>query len=110
MKSYLFLVIAIVLETTGTSMLKISEQFTKPLPAIGTVLAYIGCFYVLSLSLKTIPVGIAYGIWAGVGIVLVMLVGFLFFKQIPDFPAILGTILIITGIVVINIFSKMGVH
>ena len=64
----------------------------------------------LSLSLNTIPLGIAYGIWAGAGIVLVMLVGFCFFKQIPDFAAVLGTILIISGIVVINVFSKMGIH
>ena len=65
---------------------------------------------IFSLSLKTIPIGIAYGIWAGAGIVLVMLVGFCFFKQIPDFAAVLGTILIISGIVVINVFSKMGIH
>ena len=65
---------------------------------------------ILSLSLKTIPIGIAYGIWAGSVIVLVMLVGFCFFKQIPDFAAVLGTILIISGIVVINVFSKMGIH
>lgn len=109
-KSYLFLTIAIVLETMGTSMLKVSDQFTKPLPSVGAVLAYIGCFYILSLSLRTIPVGVAYGVWAGAGIVLIMIVGFLFFRQIPDLPAILGTVLIISGIVVINIFSKMGVH
>ena len=109
MKGYLFLIIAIILETIGTSLLKVSDQFTKLFPSLGAI-AYIGCFYILSLSLKTIPIGIAYGIWAGAGIVLVMLVGFCFFKQIPDFAAVLGTILIISGIVVINVFSKMGIH
>ena len=107
MKGYLFLIIAIILETIGTSLL---NQFTKLFPSLGAIIAYIGCFYILSLSLKTIPIGIAYGIWVGAGIVLVMLVGFCFFKQTPDFAAILGTILIISGIVVINVFSKMGIH
>ena len=110
MKGYLFLIIAIILETIGTSLLKVSDQFTKLFPSLGAIIAYIGCFYILSLSLKTIPIGIAYGIWVGAGIVLVMLVGFCFFKQTPDFAAILGTILIISGIVVINVFSKMGIH
>ena len=110
MKGYLFLIIAIILETIGTSLLKASDQFTKLFPSLGAIIAYIGCFYILSLSLKTIPIGIAYGIWAGAGIVLVMLVGFCFFKEIPDFVAVLGTILIISGIVVINVFSKMGIH
>lgn len=110
MKSYLFLAIAILLETVGTSMLKVSNQFTKPLPSVATVLAYVACFYFLSITLKTIPVGIAYGIWAAAGIVLVMIIGFLFFRQIPDLPAILGILLIISGIVVINFFSKMDVH
>lgn len=110
MKGYLFLIIAIILETIGTSLLKVSGQFTKLFPSLGAIIAYIGCFYILSLSLKTIPIGIAYGIWVGAGIVLVMLVGFCFFKQTPDFAAILGTILIISGIVVINVFSKMGIH
>lgn len=94
----------------GTLYLKHPNQFTKLFPSLGAIIAYIGCFYILSLSLKTIPIGIAYGIWAGAGIVLVMLVGFCFFKQIPDFAAVLGTILIISGIVVINVFSKMGIH
>ena len=110
MKGYLFLIIAIILETIGTSLLKASDQFTKLFPSLGAIIAYIGCFYILSLSLKTIPIGIAYGIWAGAGIVLVMLVGCGCFKQIPDFVAVLGTILIISGIVVINVFSKMGIH
>lgn len=65
MKGYLFLIIAIILETIGTFLLKVSDQFTKLFPSLGAIIAYIGCFYILSLSLKTIPIGIAYGIWAG---------------------------------------------
>lgn len=89
-KGYLFLIIAIILETIGTSLLKVSDQFTKLFPSLGAIIAYIGCFYILSLSLKTIPIGIAYGIWAGVGIVLVMLVGFCFFQTDSGFCGNIG--------------------
>lgn len=110
MKSYLFLIIAIVLETIATSSLKGSEQFSKPIPSIITVLGYAGAFYFLSLTLKIIPVGIAYAIWSGVGIILITLVGIFAFKQVPDLPAILGLLLIIAGVIVINVFSNMSAH
>lgn len=110
MKSYLFLIIAIVLETIATSSLKGSEQFSKPIPSIITVLGYAGAFYFLSLTLKIIPVGIAYAIWSGVGIILITLVGIFAFKQVPDLPAIIGLVLIITGVIVINVFSNMSAH
>lgn len=110
MKSFLFLGIAIVFETLGTSLLKLSEQFTKPLPSIGMALSYLITFYFLGLALKTIPVGVAYGIWGGLGIVLVTVIGALFFKQVPDTAAIIGLVLIVAGVVIINVFSKMGVH
>ncbi|HLT42250.1 MAG TPA: multidrug efflux SMR transporter [Sphingobacteriaceae bacterium] len=110
MKSYLFLIIAIVLETIATSSLKGSEQFSKPIPSIITVLGYAGAFYFLSLTLKTIPVGIAYAIWSGVGIILITLVGIFAFKQVPDLPAILGLLLIIAGVIVINVFFSMSAH
>jgi len=106
MKNYIFLFLAIIFETVATSMLKTSEQFTKLIPSVITVIGYIGAFYFLSLTLKTIPVGIAYAIWSAVGIVLITLVGILVFKQIPDLPAIIGLLLIIAGVVVINVFSK----
>ncbi len=83
MKGYLFLIIAIAFETLGTSMLKASEQFTKLIPSAIAIAAYIGTFYFLSLTLKTMPVGIAYGIWGGVGIVLITIIGILVFKQDP---------------------------
>lgn len=110
MKSFVFLGIAILFETLGTSLLKLSEQFTKPLPTVGMALSYIVTFYFLSLSLKTIPVGVAYGIWGGLGIVLVTVIGAVFFKQIPDLAAVAGLLLIVGGVVVINVFSKMVVH
>lgn len=110
MKSYLFLLGAIIFETLATSALKSSEQFTKLVPSLLAIVGYILAFYLLSMTLKTIPVGVAYAIWAGVGIVLISIVGIFAFKQIPDLPAILGMILIIAGVLVINLFSKTAVH
>lgn len=110
MKQFIFLAIAIVLETIATTSLKASEQFTKLLPSIITIIGYIGAFYFLSLTLKTIPVGIAYAIWSGIGIVLVTLIGVFMFKQVPDLPSIIGMVLIIAGVVVINLFSKTSAH
>lgn len=110
MKSFLFLGIAVIFETFGTSLLKLSAQFTRPWPTACMVLSYAVTFYFLGLSLKTIPVGVAYGIWGGLGIVLVTAVGAVFFKQTPDLPAVVGLLLIIGGVVTINLFSEMGVH
>ena len=109
-KSYTFLICAILAEALGTTTLKLSEQFTKPVPAIVTVLAYATAFCLLSLSLKTIPVGIAYAIWAAVGIVLIAIIGAIAFNQTPDLPALIGLVLIIAGVIIINVFSKMSVH
>lgn len=110
MHPYLALIIAIVCETIATSFLKKSEQFTQLIPSIFTVLGYAGAFYFMSIAIKTVPVGVAYAIWSAVGIVLITLVGMFFFQQKPDLPAIVGLILIITGVVVIQVFSKMTTH
>jgi len=110
MKSYWILLIAIVCETIATSALKASDQFSKLLPSIITVVGYGAAFYFLSLTLKHIPVGIAYAIWSGVGILLITLVGAVWFKQTPDLAAILGLSLIIIGIIVINVFSDTSAH
>lgn len=110
MKAFLFLFVAIIFEIIGTSVLKLSEQFTKVIPSIISIIAYITAFYFLSLTLKTIPVGIAYAIWSGVGIVLISVIGFVYFKQSLDLPAILGLGLIIAGVIIINIFSKSVAH
>ena len=105
MKSYLILFLAIVFETVATSFMKQSEQFTKLIPAIVTIVGYIGAFYCLSIVMKTIPVGIAYAIWSGVGIILITLIGLVVFKQHLDLAAFIGLGFIIAGVIIINVFS-----
>jgi len=103
--SYLYLVIAIVAEVIGTSALKATEGFTRPLPSLVVVVGYAAAFYFLSLTLKVIPVGIAYAIWSGVGVALITLIGWVLFKQRLDAPALAGLALIVAGVVVIQVFS-----
>ncbi|WP_348797521.1 DMT family transporter [Flavobacterium adhaerens] len=110
MKNFLFLMIAIVFEIIATSALKKSAEFTKLIPSIITIIGYCGAFYFLSFAIKTIPIGIAYAIWSGVGIVLITIIGVIFFKQMLDLPAIIGLTLILIGVIVINIFSKTAGH
>lgn len=110
MKNFMFLAVAIVCEVVGTNALKASEQFSKLWPSVLTVMMYAVAFYCLSQTLRTIPVGIAYAIWSGVGIVIVTLVAIFLYNQKPDVPAVLGLGLIIVGVVVINVFSKMNTH
>jgi small multidrug resistance pump len=107
---YGYLAIAIVAEVIGTISLKASNEFTNLIPSVVVVLGYGLAFFFLSLVLKTIPVGIAYAIWAGMGIVLIALIAAIMFKQIPDWPAMIGMALIIAGVVVINVFSKTTSH
>ena len=103
---YLFLGLAIIFEVVGSSFMKASEGFTKWLPSIVVVVAYLICFYFLSLALKSIPLGVAYAIWAGLGIVLTAMVSVFIFKQKLDFPAIIGILFIVIGVVIMNSFSK----
>lgn len=107
---YLALFIAIIFETIATSSLKKSEQFSQLIPSIITILGYAGAFYFLSIALKTVPVGIAYAIWSAVGMILITIVGIIFFQQKPDLPAIIGLTLIIIGVIVLQVFSKMTIH
>lgn len=107
---YLYLTLAIVLEVIGSSFMAKSEGFTKIIPTSITFLGYGACFYFLSLALKELPLGIAYAIWAGAGLVLTALVSVFIFKQSLDFPAILGIGLILLGVIVINVFSKSSGH
>jgi len=109
-KSYLFLAVAILAEVIATSSLKASAGFTRLLPSIATVAGYGVAFYFLSLTLATIPTGIAYAIWSGVGIVLISLIGWMVFGQKLDAPAIAGMGLIVAGVLVINLFSKSSAH
>lgn len=109
-RSYIYLMLAIVFEIITTTFLKKSEEFTKLVPSVVTVIGYSAAFYCLSLTLRQIPVGITYAIWSGVGIVCITIIGIIAFKQVPDWPAIIGIILIIIGVLIINLFSKMGMH
>ena len=108
--TYIYFAAAIISEVVATSALKASEQFTKLTPSLIVIIGYCISFYLVTLVLRTIPVGITYAIWAGVGIVLVALVGAVLYKQIPDIPAVIGMGLIIAGVVIINVYSKTFVH
>lgn len=108
--TYLFLAIAIIAEVAATSALKASEEFTRLAPSIIVVVGYGVAFYFMTLVLRVIPIGITYAVWSGVGIVLVAVVGFFLYKQTPDIPAIIGIGLIISGVVVIHVFSKTVSH
>jgi small multidrug resistance pump len=107
---FVYLLIAIVAEVVATSALKASEQFTQLVPSLLVIAGYATAFYFLSLTLQSIPVGVAYAVWSGLGIVLVTIVGAVLFQQVPDAAAIAGMALIIAGVVVMNLFSKMGSH
>jgi small multidrug resistance pump len=108
--AWVFLVIAIVAEVIGTSFLKASAGFTKPLPSVMVVLGYGAAFYFLSQTLTTIPVGVAYAVWSGVGVTLIAAIGWLFLGQKLDAGAIAGMGLIVAGVVVLNLFSKAAAH
>lgn len=108
--SYVYLAIAIVAEVAATAALKASEGFAHFWPSVVVVVGYGAAFYFLSLVLKTIPVGVAYAVWSGAGVVLISLVGLLFFGQKLDAPAIAGMALIVAGIVVMNVFSSSVQH
>ena len=110
MKNWLFLAIAIVGEVVATSALKSSEGFTKPFSSAVVLVGYGVAFYFLSLALKSIPVGIAYAVWAGLGIVLVAAIAWLFHGQKLDAWALLGMGLIVSGVAVLNLLSKTSAH
>lgn len=107
---YLYLAIAIVAEVIATSALKASEGFSKLTPSLIVVVGFGVAFYFLSLVLKTIPMGVAYAIWSGFGIVLISIAGLLLFDQKLDTAAIIGILFIISGVVVMNVFSSSVSH
>ncbi len=108
--SYLYLAIAVIFEIIGTARLQASQQFTKPKPLILTAVGYATAFYFLSLVLRTMPVGIAYALWSGFGMILITIVGLFWFGQRLDWPAVVGLTLILAGVVTINLFSETVVH
>ena len=107
---YLYLAIAILAEVVATSALKASDGFSKPVPSLIVVLGFGVAFYCLALVLRTIPMGVAYAIWSGLGIVLISLSGLLLFGQKLDAPALIGMALIVAGVVVMNAFSRSVIH
>lgn len=110
MKTHLILLLAILAEVIATSALKASENFTRPIPSLLVVTGYGTAFFLLSITLKTLPIGVAYAIWSGVGTALVAVVGWLYYRQSLDLPAILGLTLIIAGTLILNLFSKVSAH
>lgn len=108
--TYVTLVVAIVAEVIGTTYLQRSEQFTRLVPTALMALFYLLAFYFLSHALRHLPMGIAYAIWSGLGIVLISAVGYFLLGQRLDGPALLGLGLIIAGVAIINIFSKSVGH
>ena len=106
---YWYLIIAIVAEVVATSALMHSEGFSKLLPSLIVVLGYGTSFYFLSLALQTIPLGVAYAVWGGLGIALITIIGAMLYGQKMDLPGVLGIALIISGVVVLRLFSSMKV-
>jgi small multidrug resistance pump len=109
-KAYLFLLFAVVAETIGTTALQASQQFTRFWPSVLVVFAYGIAFYLLGLTLKFMPVGVVYAIWSGLGIVLIAVIGFIVFGQRLDWPAVIGLAMILSGILVIHLFSGTAGH
>ncbi len=107
---YVYLVLAVIAETIGTTALQASQQFSRFWPSAVVVVAYGLAFYLLAVTLRFMPVGIAYAIWSGLGIVLIALIGFVVFGQRLDVPAVIGLALIIVGILIIHLFSATSSH
>lgn len=108
--TWVYLLLAIVAEVIATSALKASDSFTRLGPSLVVLVGYAAAFYLLSLTFRTMPVGVVYAIWSGVGIVLISLVGWVVFRQHLDTPAILGIGLIVAGVAIINLLSKSVPH
>ena len=108
--AYIYLIFAILAETVGTTALQASQQFSRLWPSIVVVVGYGVSFWLMALALKTMPVGIVYAIWSGLGIVFIAAIGFALFGQRLDLPALIGMALILTGIVIIHLFSKTAPH
>ena len=107
--AYLYLAIAIVAEVAATTALKAADGFTRPLPTLVVAVGYGLAFWLLSLTLRQLPVGLVYALWSGLGIVLVTLLAVVVYGQRPDLPAVVGMGLIVAGVVVLQLFSNMSV-
>lgn len=110
MQQWLHLSIAIVSEVIATSALKAADGFSRPAPSVVVIAGYAGAFYFLSLTLRTIPIGVAYAVWSGVGVALIALVGWLVHGQALDAAGVLGIALIVAGVAVLNLYSGTAGH
>jgi small multidrug resistance pump len=110
MNHWLAIALAIMAEVIATSALKASNEFTRLIPSLIVVVGYGIAFYFMTISLRVLPVGIMYAIWSGLGIVLISIIGWVVYKQALDVPAMIGMGLIISGVVVINVFSSSVSH
>lgn len=110
MKTFIILFFAILSEVIATSALKFSEGFSKPIPSIVVVVGYGFSFYLLSIALKTMPIGVAYAIWSGVGLILTVVAGMILWRETLDWVKVTGIVLILAGIVLINVYSKSVTH
>jgi small multidrug resistance pump len=108
--NYVYLVVAVVFEVIATTALKRTEGFIRLAPSLVSIGGYALAFYFLSLPLRTMPVGIVYALWCGAGIVFITAIGWVWFKQVLDPPALAGMALIMAGVIVINLWSKTVVH
>jgi small multidrug resistance pump len=108
--TYVYLALAIVTEVIGTSLLKSTEEFTKTVPSVIVIVCYLLSFWLLTLTLREMAVGVMYAIWFGLGIVLVAAVAAIYYKQVPDLAAMVGMALIIAGVLVIHLFSSSIQH
>ncbi|HSB96325.1 MAG TPA: multidrug efflux SMR transporter [Spongiibacteraceae bacterium] len=108
--SWIYLLVAIVAEVIATSALKAADGFTRPVPSLIVVSGYAAAFYFLSLTLRYIPIGVAYAIWSGVGVILVSIAGVILYRQAVDLPMAIGISLIIAGVLVMNLYSKAMTH
>ena len=110
MKTFIVLFFAILSEVIATSALKFSEGFSKPVPSVIVIVGYGFSFYLLSIALKTMPIGVAYAIWSGVGLILIVIAGIILWRETLDWVKVTGIVLILAGIVLINVFSSSPAH
>ena len=110
MEQWFFLALAIVSEVIATSALKASAGFSRLWPSAVVVTGYASAFFFLSLTLRTMPVGVAYAVWSGVGVALITLISWVCFGQRPDLPGLIGIALIVAGVIVLNLFSRSILH
>jgi small multidrug resistance pump len=108
--TYFYLALAIAAEVAGTSLLKTTEEFTKIVPTTFLVFFYVISFWLMTLALRDLPLGVVYAVWSGLGIVLVAIIGAVIYKEIPDLASLIGMALIISGVVVMHLFSTTIKH